>query len=298
MIGTILPDLDQLQSFVEAASTLNFREAARRLHRSPGALTGHIQALEDALGDALFERSTRRVALTPAGRRLLPLAVQCLETARAAVRAVRVGSDEVELHLGTRFELGLSWLVPNLDRLKRNSSNRTLHLIFGDSPELLERARAGTLDAVVTSFRNPWSDLVGVPLHSERYAFVGAPRALPPGGVRGPLDVVGLTLLDTLEDLPLFRYLLDARGEPPWPFRRVEQLGTIGAVRLRALAGAGLAVLPRYFIEGDLESGALVELLPDAPMVPDHFRLIWRTGHPRAPELLALARELSEIPLS
>lgn len=297
MIGVDLPDLDQLASFVEAASTLNFREASRRLHRSPAALTGRIQALEDQLGVTLFERSTRRVALTAAGRRLLPLAVQCLETARAAARAVRAGSEALELRLGTRFELGLSWLVPSLDALQRARPNRTIHLVFGDSPELLDRARADALDAVVTSYRNPWPDLVGLPLHHESYAFVGAPHALPACGVRGPLDVVGLTLLDTTADLPLFRYLLDARGEPSWPFRRVEQLGAIGAVRLRALSGAGVAVLPRYFIEGDLARGALVELLPDAPMVRDQFRLIWRTGHPLAPELVALAAELSEIPL-
>ncbi len=297
MNNTVLPDLDQLSSFVELASTLNFREASLRVHRSPAALMARIQALEEQLGAPLFERSTRRVALTPAGRRLLPLAVACLESARACASAVRAASDDVELSVGTRFELGLSWLVPSLDTLSRSRPNRTIHLVFGDSPELLERVRADTLDAVVTSYRNPWPDLVGVPLHHERYAFVGAPCGVPEEGVRGPLDVVGLTLLDTGPDLPLFRYLLDARGESPWPFRRVELLGAIGAVRLRALAGKGLAVLPRYFIEADLDSGALVELLPDAGMVEDQFRLIWRSGHSRAPELLALARELSEIPL-
>lgn len=297
-MNEILPEIDGLRTFVAAATTLNFREAARRVGCSPAALSSRIAALEDQLDARLFERSTRHVALTDAGRRLLPLALQCLETARACREAMRSHSSAFALRIGTRFELGLSWLVPNLETLRQRVPERTIHLLFGDSPDLLARLRDETLDAVVTSYRLPGADLVGVPLHDEGYVFVGAPHAIPKGGVSGPLDVVGLTLLDVGPDLPLFRYLTDARGEPTWPFRHVEHLGAIAAIRLRLLAGAGLAVLPRYFIEGDLACGALVELLPGTPMVSDQFRLVWRAGHPAAAQLLALARELAEIPLN
>ncbi len=296
-MNEILPDLDLLRTFVVAATTLNFRHASERVHCSPAALSARIQTLEEQLSATLFERSTRHVALTPAGQRLLPVALQCLETARACKEAVREGAGELSLRVGTRFELGLSWLVPNLDRLRLARPERTLHLVFGDSPDLLARLRRDELEAVVTSYRLPSPDLVGVPLHSEEYVFVGAPGVLPKGGVTGPLSVVGMTLIDASAELPLFRYLLDARGEPLWPFLRVEQQGAIAAIRLRVLAGAGLAVLPRYFVEADLESGRLVELLPGTPMVSDQFRLVWRAGHPAAAALLGLARELALLPL-
>ena len=138
---------------------------------------------------------------------------------------------------------------------------------------------------------------MGVPLHEERYVFVGAREAVPKGGVTGPLSVVGSSLIDASPDLPLFRYLIDARGAPPWPFARVEHLGTIAASRLRLLQGAGLAVLPRYFVDADIHAGHLVELLPGTPMVADQFRLIWRPGHPDAAALLCLAQELAALPL-
>lgn len=293
-----LPELDLLRTFVAAATTLNFREAARRVGCSPAALSSRVAGLEDQLQAQLFERSTRHVALTPAGERLLPVALQYLESARACREAVRSERTAYALRVGTRFELGLSWLVPSLDALKRQRPERTIHLVFGDSPDLLARLREGALDAVVTSYRLPAADLVGVPLHDETYAFVGAPELLPKGGVRGPLDVVGLRLIDVSADLPLFRYLLDARGEPSWPFREVEQHSAIAAIRMRVLAGAGLAVLPRYFVEADLAEDRLVELLPDTPMVSDQFRLVWRTGHPAGAALLGLARELAELPLA
>jgi len=292
-----LPSLDQLLAFVEAASTLNFREAARRTHCSPAAFSARVQGLEEALGATLFTRTTRQVALTPAGERLLPVALRCLETAAACADAVRERPVERTLTLGTRFELGLSWLVPGLEVLRQTDPGRTLNLVFGDSPELLERARRDEIDAVITSYRLRDRELVGVTLHPETYVFVAAPSALPPAGVQGPLDVADLALLDASADLPLFRYLMDARGEQAWPFRRRELLGSIGAIRMRALQGAGLAVLPRYFVERDLAEGRLVRLLADTPMVEDQFRLVWRAGHPRASELLALAQDLRALPL-
>ncbi|MEZ4468787.1 MAG: LysR substrate-binding domain-containing protein [bacterium] len=106
------------------------------------------------------------------------------------------------------------------------------------------------------------------------------------------------TLLDAFADLPLFRYLLDARpAADAWGFRGTELLGTIAAIRARALAGKGVAVLPAYFVAADLAAGRLRAVLPDHPLQQDWFRLIWRRGHPLADELRALAEELRGFPL-
>ena len=296
MNGT-LPDLDQLRCFVDAARTLNFRTSARNTACSPAAFSARIQALEELLGVRLFERSTRSVALTDAGLRLLPPAAQCLEAARALMAGARAQAPLTQLTLGTRYELGLSWLVPHLDPLAARRPGRRLHLVFGDSPELLQRALAGGIDAVITSYRVNRRDVVDLPLHPETYVFVGAPGALPKGGVSGPLDVEGLALIDASPDLPLFRYLLDARGDALWPFARQEHLGAISAIRLRVLQGAGLAVLPRYYVEADLQRGDLVALLPETRLGEDAFRLIWRVGHPLAAELGALGEDLRALPL-
>ncbi len=84
----------------------------------------------------------------------------------------------------------------------------------------------------------------------------------------------------------------------PWPFVKVEHLGGIGNIRRRLLDGPDrVAVLPRYFVEKDLAARRLVRLLPSVGLRSDSFRLVWRVGHPRASELLALAEELRRIPL-
>ena len=71
--------LQQLQAFVEVAKTSNFRAAAHALHVSQPALSRTIRIVEELAGARLFDRDTRHVELTPAGRELLPIALRILE---------------------------------------------------------------------------------------------------------------------------------------------------------------------------------------------------------------------------
>jgi LysR family transcriptional regulator, glycine cleavage system transcriptional activator len=291
----MLPDLESLRCFEAAASTLSFRGAARRVGLSPAAFSERIRRLENAFEVRLFDRTTRSVALTAAGTRLLPQARRALEEAALCVPVAREGSKDlpVELVVGTRFELGLSWLTPSLTSLRERAPHRTVHLYMGDTPALEERLMRGELDAVVFSARLTRAGLDYVTLHAEDYVFVGAgPVVTEPGGVEGQV------LLDVSADLPLFRYLLDALpGVTQWPFQRREYLGGIGALRLRALEGAGVAVLPHYYVRDDLAAGRLVRLLPDVSLQADAFRLVWRQGHAHAAALQALAEDLRDLPL-
>src|SRR5687767_288369 len=106
-----LPDIESLRCFVEAAHTLNFRAAARTLGLTPAAFGQRIRRLEEELGGSLSERTTRRVVPTPSGMALLPVAERTLTEAGECVRAARglAGPVPVDLVLGTRHELGVSW---------------------------------------------------------------------------------------------------------------------------------------------------------------------------------------------
>lgn len=289
-------DLDSLRCFEAAAVTLRFAAAASRVHLSPAAFSDRMRRLEEELGAPLFERTTRRITLSDAGRRLRPLAREILSGVER-LRGVATGSaspEPFELLVGTRYELGLSWLCPALGPLERARPERNLHLYCGDSPDLLARLERGDLDAIVASMRLTGSGLRYAALHQEAYVFVGTRP-----GLRRPADATDFTLVDVSRDLPLFRYFLDALPEgAPWPFRRVEYLGGIGNVRQRLLGGGGrVAVLPRYFVEKDLAARRLVPLLPRVKPRTDTFRLVWRADHPRERELMLLADELRALPL-
>jgi LysR family glycine cleavage system transcriptional activator len=112
----LLPSVDALRCFVSAARLLNFRKAARTMAVTPAAFGQRIRHLEEDLGVGLFKRTTRSVVLTEAGTSLLPYAERCIAAANDCARAARgdVGPPPRDLVLGTRHELGVSWILPQL----------------------------------------------------------------------------------------------------------------------------------------------------------------------------------------
>jgi DNA-binding transcriptional LysR family regulator len=292
-------DLESLRCFVHAAAQLSFRVAAKACALSPAAFGDRIRRLEEELGAPLFERTTRKVTLTAAGERLLPQARRCLDEAERCRAAV--SSDEkapFELWLGTRFELGLSWVVPALGPLEKRRPERRMHLYFGDTPDLLPRVLRGELSCMITSARLTNPGLSFARLHEEEYVLVAAASLVKQRPFAAPGDAKLHTLLDLHTDLPLFRYFLDARSaREVWQFGAVQHLGAIAAVRARVLEGAGIAVLPHYFVRQDLERKRLLQLMHKTKLPSDWFRLVWRTGHAREAELRQIASELCELPL-
>jgi LysR family transcriptional regulator, glycine cleavage system transcriptional activator len=289
-------DFDSLRCFEAAATTLNFRAAAARVHLSPAAFSDRLRKLERELGAELFARTTRKVQLSESGRRLLPLARDLMGRAEQLRSALcDPGRREpYELYVGTRYELGLSWLCPSLQSLESLRPERVIHLYNGDSPDLLLRLERGDLDAIVASVRLTSPKLSYAALHPEEYAFVSRRT-----GLRHRADAQRFTLVDVSRDLPLFRYFLDALPDAePWPFARVEYMGGIGNIRRRLLdAPDRVAVLPLYFVRDDLRKRRLSRRFPRAALRSDAFRLVWRTDHPRTAELLELAAQLRGFPL-
>lgn len=287
-----------LQCFLAAAQLGSFRRASEQVGLSPPAFSDRIQRLEEQVGARLFARTSRAVRLLPAGERLRPLAEQALA---ALARCQTAASDDpvpYSITLGTRFELGLSWLVPALPTLAERREERTVHLAFGTGQDLLARLHGGAVDAVVLSTRLADPRLTYATLHREDYTFVGAPSLLQHTRVTCGDDVRPYRLIDTSPTLPLFGYVRDATPpESVWQFVDVELMGTIAAVRHRVLYGAGLAVLPTYFVQADLDAGALVDAAPGVPIRSDAFRLVWRQDAGADDRMEALAADLGALPL-
>ena len=292
--------LDSLHCFVEAARLLNFRMAARTVALTPAALGNRIRQLEDQLGAPLFHRTTRRVVMTQAGLALLPHAQRTLLDAEVCGRAARgeVGPAPVELTVGTRHELGLSWIVPLLPRLRAEQPGLTLHVYFGSSTDLLTRVRSVEIDCAVGSMRITDPKLDSVRLHQEKYVFVGQPKMLAKTPLRSPADSGKHTIIDTSAELSLFNYWRDAPGGGDrLRFGRLLRIGTIAAIRELVLAGEGVAVLPAYLVAADLKQRRLVTVFPRVALLSDYFRLIFRADDPRRSLYDAIARTMLTVPL-
>ncbi len=295
-----LPSPDDFQCFIEVARLSSFREAARALAVTPGAVSQRVRRLEELIGVELFTRTTRSVVLTQAGHALLPRAHAALRATEEAVSASRGPEDQppVELQLGTRHELGMSWIVPMLTSFTKEMPWLTLHLYFGSGADLLLRVRSLQIDCAVTSTRLTDPKLDSRILHDEHYVFVAAPSLLERVRLRNKDDCRRHTLLDTTEALPLFRYLRDAPGGiGDVEFAATRRLGTISAIRAVVRQGDGVAALPAYYVSDDLERGRLRRVLPKAPISSDQFRLVFRADDPRASHFELMAAHMRQRPL-
>lgn len=141
-------EIYQLKTFIAVAAEGNLTRAAERVFTSPPAASAQLKALEDELGVRLFDRTTRGMALTAAGQRLLAEAQRTIEAAQAmrltaeqirgkARGVVRMGavSDPVSLRLGEV-----------LVRLAERHPEVALQLQQGVSLRTVQAVRRGDLD--------------------------------------------------------------------------------------------------------------------------------------------------------
>jgi DNA-binding transcriptional LysR family regulator len=295
----MLPSIESLRCFCAAAKYLNFRAAARSVALTPAAFGQRIQKLEEELGEVLLVRTTRSVRLSVAGIALLPAAQRAIAAVEECARAVKAKGDmpPMTLSVGTRHELGLSWILPQIDALQSEHPFLFLNLYFGSGADLLNRVRTTEIDCAVTS--SPLADpkLDAIRLHREDYALVGAPPLLEKTPLRSSEDAAAHTLIDTDEKLPLFRYWRDSPKGEPLAFAAVARFGTIEAIRRRVLAGAGVAVLPRYLVASDLKARRLEVLLPEVEPLHDWFRLVFRADDGRRAVFELLAASMKAAPL-
>src|SRR5688572_18181913 len=145
-------NLRLLRYFLAVAEELHFGRAAQRLHIAQPPLSQQIRLLEQALGFPLFERTSRRVALTPAGNTMVAVARQCFADLKHGVTAARLEArGERVLRIGYVTTAILTFLPATVQAFREQ--NRAMHLQLREvsSSLQLQSLRAGNLDiAIVT----------------------------------------------------------------------------------------------------------------------------------------------------
>ena len=293
-----LPPIDALRCFVEAAAASNFATAAKTVHLTPSAVGQRIKQLETLVGEPLFQRSRRGVSLTLRGEALLPLATAAVEAAFLVVEESAPASFAGELVIGTRHELGMSWLLPLVADLLPVHPRLNIHLHFAAGSDLLLRVRTGEIACAVSSARLTDPKLDAFNLHKERYVFVASPSLLKREPLRHMHDVQNHRLYDIATDLPLFRYWRDAAGGiDSLNFAALSYFGTIAAIREMVLLGHGVAVLPEYFVREDVTRKRLTKVLTSIRPRDDQFRLVFRKLDSRRALFQWLCDEMRKRPL-
>lgn len=141
-------ELRHLRQFVAVAEELSFRRAAARLNMSQPPLTMAVKQVESIVGTALFERSRRRVELTPAGQAFLLEAHRTLAQAQVTVQSAQRAAKGLAGVLRISFvgSAALSVMPPLLRRFSRTYPSVELILDSESSAKQIMRLRNGDID--------------------------------------------------------------------------------------------------------------------------------------------------------
>jgi LysR family transcriptional regulator, transcription activator of glutamate synthase operon len=295
-------DLRQLRYLVALAEELNFTRAAANEHIAQPALSQQIRRLEDELGLALVERTTRQVALTEAGQLLVVRARRILaelEAAAAELAALR-GVDIGHVTIGAMHTMGPVDLSLALATFHALHPHVGLTVREAASEEMAEMLRVDELDLAFLSVTER-VESHGLGLHqllSEELVVLLAPDHALKGRRRVRMaELAGEPFISFRAGARL-RELLFAAGRDAGFEPRVE-LESNEPQRVRRLVsrGMGVAILPRSDAVGPGAEVVVATLVE--PALRRDITLAWREGrrHPPATTaFLALARETFEQP--
>ncbi|MEM9342063.1 MAG: transcriptional regulator GcvA [Pseudomonadota bacterium] len=253
-----LPPLRALRAFEAAARHLSFARAADELGVTPGAISHQVKALEDWLGAPLFERLTRALRLTEAGDAALPLLTDGLDRLAQGAERMQARKDQRLLKISVSPGFGSLWLVPRLDRFRRQHPDIELRI---DGTDRLVDIASGEADVAIRYGPGGYSDVASQRLFDMRATPVCSPAFLErEPALRSPADLEHHTLLhvDWKEAEGSWRtWLLAAGATDVDPYKGPRFTKEEMAVRA-ALDGEGIALVGDRMAADHLAAGRLV----------------------------------------
>lgn len=243
-----------LRYFLAVAELGSFSKAAQRVSVTQPTLSVGIAKLEDEVGARLFERTTRRVSLTPAGSKFLQHARRITQEYEAALREV---SEAPQLK---RLRAGILSTIParDLERVvaahAKNSGGEALEILDSTERDIANRLSDGRLDVAITILRPGLESFGQETLRNEPYVlFVAANHKL--SGVEeiegGELAGETMIVRRQCEGLPeISRYFTNRDVRPSFSLRTLSDDRAMSMVSV----GLGVTVAPSSFRRPGLAS--------------------------------------------
>jgi DNA-binding transcriptional LysR family regulator len=243
-------ELNDLLTFATVARTGGITRAAEVLNTVQSNVTQRIKALEAEIGTALFERHSRGMTLTGAGRRLLPYAHRMAALSREALLAARDdGQPKGPLMIGSMETTAAVRLPALLAGFHRRFPAVDLSLRTAPTADLVTSVLDGTLDGAFVAGPIDHAELDTLVAFREELVLITARRfdsltalraGTPESGPTALVFRIGCTYRHRLEQLFV---------EFGWPSAARCELGTLDGMIGCVAAGMGVALLPRAVIE-------------------------------------------------
>ena len=273
-----LPPLLTLRAFEAAARHMSFTLAAAEMHLTQGAISRQVRSLEEFLGHRLFERHTRRIALTRLGEEYHRAVQQALDDIEQATERVRRDTDRVIVTLNVLPTLGLLWLMGILSRFTILHPSIDIRLVSSIHPVNFEMddvdiaLRVGRLPGAQYEARQPrieltmassWNKIAAEKLFDDVLVPVASYALAAQHPVVRPEDVLQHQLIHTASRRHAWHDWLGLHGlEAPEPIEALDFGHFFMAIRA-AKDGKGVAILPQIIASCLAGDPDLVTLLPN-----------------------------------
>jgi len=267
---TMILDSARLAAFRAVAAAGGFSKAAKQLGKTQSSVSQAVLLLEREVGHRLFSRDGHRPRLTDAGRALLVRATRIFEEMASAESELAGLSalDSGELVLGTSDTLACYFLPPVFAAFRERYPKVELRIDNRPSPVVAERVSEGQVDLGIVSLPLPDSLLVSGRGVSERLDCVElAPQedvaVCSPSHALAKRRQVGvrelaphpLLLLDRTTSSRALVELAFAAEE--LPIELAMEMSSVEVLKRLAELGFGVAIVPRFSVEREQESGTL-----------------------------------------
>ena len=273
-----LPPLNTLRSFEAAGRLGSLTKAAEELCVTHSAITQQIRALEDYLGQKLFERNGRTLQMTPHARHYLVDVASCLSRLAEATAQMCETTARRMIRVNTSASFAHGWLIPRLARFHALHPEIDVQIVTRD--DLNRDPVDESHDAIIRRYEP----------NLRRFGFDSRPLV---ANVGVPVCSPGLRELHALRtpaDLRQVRLLHYAGLPEAWQYwfhcAEVPVGETLGGpfyeqfflLVQAAASGLGVALAPKAIVEEDVQRGRLVALFPEVKLEGPPFHCLYRVA--------------------
>ncbi len=256
---------DSLECFIAVVEAGQFSAAAERLGLGKSVVSRRVSELEEHLGARLLQRTTRRLALTEAGREFYPRALQLLEDLAEAEQSLSSGQRALggRIRLAAPLSFGLMHLAPALNDFMKAHPGVMLDLDLDDSQiNLIQEG----VDLALRIGQLGDSSMIALPLAKIHSLIVASPDYLAHHGTPTTPEALASHQALCYSNLPephKWR-LSDAEGRQTSVSLPLRLLANNGDLLLQAaIAGLGLCLSPTFIAYRAIQEGKLVPILRD-----------------------------------
>jgi DNA-binding transcriptional LysR family regulator len=285
-------DLNDLRLFAEVVEHGSFTAAARGLGVQTSKLSRRVRALEEELGVRLLNRTSRSLSLTETGRRFYQHCLALVAESKAAkdfvdqTRSKPQGTIRISCPVGL-LTSGISAMIaqyiqdnPHVQVLV-DATNRRVDVVE-EGLDFAIRVRLPPLESTDLAVRQ-----LGLSVHVLVASPELAARYPVPDSIESLKEWPTLSMASNSERFVW--NLVDAEGGiTSWTHQPRLATDDLASLRLAALQGIGAALLPREFVEADIQAGGLLHLLPNLATTPGLIHAIFPTRRGMVPAVRQL----------